>query len=96
MTRQSQALLEAKHLSKRFTLQAGLFSKFYQVESGLRREQGGTGLGLAICKMLVEKQGGHIGLSSKPGHGTCVWFTLPVWEDRPDDPAARTSPSAAS
>jgi len=27
MTRQSQALLEAKHLSKRFTLQAGLFSK---------------------------------------------------------------------
>lgn len=56
-----------------------LFSKFYQVESGLRREQGGTGLGLAICKMLIEGQGGRIGLASEEGRGTHVWFTLPVW-----------------
>jgi PAS domain S-box-containing protein len=59
-----------------------LFSKFYQVESGLRREQGGTGLGLAICKMLVERQGGRIGLTSRWGEGTTVWFTLPPWRGR--------------
>jgi PAS domain S-box-containing protein len=58
-----------------------LFSKFYQVESGLRRERGGTGLGLAICKMLIERQGGHIGLESEEGRGTHVWFTMPVWHE---------------
>ncbi|MNS24830.1 Signal transduction histidine-protein kinase BarA [compost metagenome] len=59
-----------------------MFSKFYQVESGLRREAGGTGLGLAICKMLVERQGGRIGLTSRWGEGTTVWFTLPPWQGR--------------
>jgi signal transduction histidine kinase len=58
-----------------------LFSKFYQVESGLRRERGGTGLGLAICKMLIERQGGQIGLASEEDRGTHVWFTLPVWRE---------------
>lgn len=38
----------------------------------------GSGLGLAICRDLVEAHGGTIGITSEPGRGTTVSFTLPV------------------
>jgi signal transduction histidine kinase len=62
-----------------------VFTKFFQVESGLRREQGGAGLGLAFSKLLIEAQGGKIGLESQPGAGTRVWFSLPVWNGEKRD-----------
>jgi PAS domain S-box-containing protein len=38
----------------------------------------GSGVGLALCKSLVELMGGSIGLESRWGHGTTVWFDLPT------------------
>lgn len=35
-----------------------------------------TGIGLTYCKLAVEAQGGEIGLMSKKGEGTTVWFMV--------------------
>jgi len=38
----------------------------------------GTGLGLKFCKDFIDKNKGTIEISSEPGQGTCVKFTLPI------------------
>jgi signal transduction histidine kinase len=38
----------------------------------------GTGLGLAIVKRIIGQHGGEVTLSSEPGAGTTVAFTLPT------------------
>ena len=38
----------------------------------------GSGVGLALCKRIVERHGGQIGVTSKPGRGACFEFTLPA------------------
>ena len=57
---------------------AKLFKPFSQLESHPKRIVGGTGLGLAISRRIVEALGGETGVASKPGTGSCFYFTLPI------------------
>lgn len=43
-----------------------------------RDEYSGTGIGLAICRKLVERHGGSIDASGKPGEGASFTVTLPL------------------
>jgi len=54
---------------------AHVFDKFYRAD-GSSTAVGGLGLGMSIAKHIVEEHGGVIEISSTPGHGTEVVFTM--------------------
>lgn len=56
--------------------QQRIFEAFYRSNQTEKIVEG-TGLGLAITRRLVELHGGHLGLESQPGLGSCFYFTLP-------------------
>ena len=53
-----------------------VFDRYWKADE--RARSGGSGLGLFIAKSIVEAHGGEIGVTSRFGHGTTVWFTLPL------------------
>jgi signal transduction histidine kinase len=57
-----------------------LFKRYKQASSARTTKQKGTGLGLVICKLIVEAQGGTVGVHSELGKGSTFNFTLPVSE----------------
>ncbi|MBF0274578.1 MAG: response regulator [Nitrospinae bacterium] len=65
-------------------LEAKLFNVGEKVSSspGTANETG-SGLGLILCKEFIEKNGGSIGVDSKPDQGSTFWFTLPRGEKKP-------------
>jgi two-component system sensor histidine kinase BaeS len=53
-----------------------VFDRFYRAA-----DSPGSGLGLPIAHDLVQAHGGEMSVTSEPGHGTAVRFTLPVVPD---------------
>jgi light-regulated signal transduction histidine kinase (bacteriophytochrome) len=53
-----------------------IFTPFERLHS--RQEYEGTGMGLALCKKIVERHGGTIAASGRPGTGSSFSITLPA------------------
>jgi hypothetical protein len=71
--------------------QGALFQAFEQADASTTRRYGGTGLGLALTRKIAGLMGGEAGMSSRPGEGSCFWFT--AWVER--CPAAAGAPADA-
>ena len=55
-----------------------IFDKFWQGETAGGGRQRGLGLGLSLVKKIIEEHGSTIAVSSQPGQGTTITFTLPI------------------
>lgn len=55
-----------------------IFEPFKQVSAADHSRLGGSGLGLAICKMIVERHGGTIAVSSCPDKGSTFTVLVPT------------------
>jgi two-component system phosphate regulon sensor histidine kinase PhoR len=55
-----------------------VFEKFYRGDSSRRLAPSGTGLGLYICRGLLERMGGRISVSSRPGAGSTFIVEMPA------------------
>ncbi len=73
---------------------AAIFDEFTQAESSTTRRFGGTGLGLTICRVLTERMGGEITVSSEHGEGSRFVVSIPVEFPPENAPAFSESASA--
>lgn len=73
--------------------QSTLFEEFSQVHDSHNTNYSGTGLGLAICAELITQMGGHIGVKSQHGKGSCFSFDLLLKQDKGARPEVAPLPS---
>ena len=57
---------------------ARIFDRFAHGFETTRSTLAGAGLSLALCQHIVTRQGGAMGLGTKPTAGTLVWFDWPM------------------
>ncbi|CAN5915879.1 hypothetical protein BH11PSE8_BH11PSE8_22650 [soil metagenome] len=62
--------------------QGRLFEAFEQGDAYTAMRYGGTGLGLSITERLARLMGGDVGVESRPGAGSCFWFTARLLQGR--------------
>ena len=72
--------------------QTKLFQPFSQVDASLTRKVGGSGLGLSICQHLIQMHGGHIGVHSDIGQGSTFYFSVPVFQQKPETEGINDNP----
>jgi PAS domain S-box-containing protein len=58
--------------------QAKIFQPFQRIEDSRLDGAKGAGLGLLVCRRLVEAHHGRIWVESEPGHGSTLFFTMPL------------------
>lgn len=69
-----------------------MFTAFEQADGSMTRRFGGTGLGLAISKRLAGLMGGAVGVESRPGEGSCFWFTVRLQKEGVSEQSAPVDP----
>ncbi len=56
-----------------------VFQRFWRAGSARDRASGGLGIGLAVVKEIVERHGGTVGVSRRPGGGTTFALRFPLY-----------------
>ena len=65
-----------------------VFERFYRVDKSRSKETGGTGLGLAIVKHIAIQHQALLSMKSKPGEGTKITVSFPVFQEPHNSPAS--------
>ncbi len=60
-----------------------VFERFHRGNVPRSAGTPGVGLGLAICRAFVERQGGHVSVTSTPGQGTTFVLRFPLTSEVP-------------
>jgi len=65
--------------------QAMIFKRFYRARAADANHISGAGIGLALVAEAARACGGSVDVTSRPGHGTCFWVSLPARRPEPGE-----------